>query len=160
MPAVGDRQGGRAGPPDCPASSPGRTLTSDGKPRIVYLGAEYCPYCATERWAMVNALSRFGTFKNLKITTSSATDVDANTPTFSFYGSTFTSPYIKFEPHRVGGQQGEPARDPDFRAAGPREQVRQVALRGGWRLDLTTRRHDPVHRHREPVHHLGRDSTT
>jgi hypothetical protein len=81
-----------------PEKLPGPVLTSAGKPRIFYLGAEYCPYCATERWAMVNAFSRFGTFKNLKITTSSSTDVDANTPTFSFFGSTYTSPYITFEP--------------------------------------------------------------
>ncbi len=30
-------------------------LTSGGKPQIVYMGAEYCPYCAAERWAMVVA---------------------------------------------------------------------------------------------------------
>ena len=78
-------------------------LTADGKPRIVYLGAEFCPYCATERWAMVNALSRFGTFSNLNITTSAETAADGSpevypkTPTFSFYKSGYTSPYISFE---------------------------------------------------------------
>ena len=25
-------------------------LTRDGKPRVVYVGAEYCPFCASERW--------------------------------------------------------------------------------------------------------------
>ena len=40
-------------------------LTQDGKPHIVYVGGEYCPYCAAERWAMVSALSRFGTFRGL-----------------------------------------------------------------------------------------------
>ena len=37
---------------------------------MLYIGAEYCPFCATERWAMVNALARFGTFTGLKITNS------------------------------------------------------------------------------------------
>ena len=36
-------------------------LTLDGKPEVLYMGGEYCPYCAAERWAMAAALSRFGT---------------------------------------------------------------------------------------------------
>jgi thiol-disulfide isomerase/thioredoxin len=71
-------------------------LTSGGKPEVLFMGGEYCPYCAAERWAMVNALSRFGTFKNLGTTHSSSTDIDANTPTFTFYKSTYTSNYINF----------------------------------------------------------------
>jgi thiol-disulfide isomerase/thioredoxin len=70
--------------------------TQGGKPAIVYIGAEYCPYCAAERWAMVMALSKFGTFSNLVGTTSSATDTNPSSPTFSFYGSTYTSKYITF----------------------------------------------------------------
>jgi len=84
---------------------PGTTplSTADGKPRIIYMGAEYCPYCATERWAMLQAFSRFGTFKNVKITDSAQTtpngtsEVYPNTPTFSFHGASYTSPYIQFE---------------------------------------------------------------
>jgi hypothetical protein len=71
-------------------------LTQNDKPQIVYIGAEYCPYCATERWPMVIALSRFGSFSNLQVTHSSSTDVYPNTQTFSFHGATYTSPYITF----------------------------------------------------------------
>ena len=39
-----------------------KPLTANGKPEVLYVGAEYCPFCATERWAMTVALSRFGTF--------------------------------------------------------------------------------------------------
>jgi len=74
----------------------GKPIVVDGKPGVLYIGAEYCPYCATERWAMVNALSRFGTFTGLKITNSSTTDVDPGTKTLSFYGSNYTSDYIHF----------------------------------------------------------------
>jgi hypothetical protein len=74
------------------------TGKADGKPLITYIGAEYCPYCATERWAMVNALSRFGTFTNLGVTSSSSTDVYPSTPTFSFHGSNYTSKYVAFHP--------------------------------------------------------------
>jgi hypothetical protein len=69
-----------------------------GKPEVFYFGAEYCPYCAAQRWAVIVALSRFGTFSNLSQTTSSAIDVYPNTPTFSFYGSKYTSRYIDFVP--------------------------------------------------------------
>ncbi len=70
-------------------------LSVDGKsPAMLYYGAEYCPYCAAERWSLVAALARFGTWSNLKITASSHTDVYAQTHTFSFNGATFTSPYL------------------------------------------------------------------
>jgi hypothetical protein len=78
-------------------------LTSGGKPEILYMGAEYCPYCAAERWAMVVALSRFGTFSNLHLIHSSATDVYPNTPTLSFYKSNYTSQYVQFTPVEMNG---------------------------------------------------------
>jgi len=78
-------------------------LTSGGKPEILYMGAEYCPYCAAERWAMVVALSRFGTFSNLHLIHSSGTDVYPNTPTLSFYKSSYASQYVQFTPVEMNG---------------------------------------------------------
>jgi Domain of unknown function (DUF929) len=72
-------------------------LTKDGKPRIVFIGAEYCPYCAAERWALTLALSRFGTFSGLRETHSSSIDVYPSTNTLSFHGATYDSPYLAFE---------------------------------------------------------------
>jgi Domain of unknown function (DUF929) len=73
-------------------------LTVGGKPEVVYFGYEWCPYCATERWPMVVALSRFGTFSGLSLTASSGTDVYPNTNTFTFAKSTYTSNYLTFDP--------------------------------------------------------------
>ncbi len=75
-------------------------LDSGGKPLIVYLGSNWCPYCAASRWPLAVALGRFGTFKNLRITASgtATNEIYPNTPTLSFYGSTYTSPYITFLP--------------------------------------------------------------
>ena len=71
----------------------------DGKPAVVYIGADYCPYCAAKRWSMVVALSRFGTFSNLNYTWSAdAPEVYPQTATFTFHGSTYTSQYIDFQP--------------------------------------------------------------
>jgi thiol-disulfide isomerase/thioredoxin len=74
----------------------GPPLTSGGKPQVVYVGAEYCPFCAAERWAMTTALSRFGTFSGLRGIHSSSTDTDPNTPTLTFYKSSYTSKYLVF----------------------------------------------------------------
>jgi thiol-disulfide isomerase/thioredoxin len=67
------------------------------KPEIIYVGAEYCPYCAAERWALTAALSKFGTFKNLSFIHSSSTDVDPSTPTLTFYKASYTSKYLVFD---------------------------------------------------------------
>ncbi len=72
-------------------------LTIDGKtPAMLYYGAEYCPYCAAERWAVAIALSRFGTWSGLNTTASSGADVFPSTHTLSFRSATLTSPYITF----------------------------------------------------------------
>jgi len=71
-------------------------LVSNGKPEVLFIGAEFCPYCAAERWAVVMALSRFGNFSDLKFMTSSAFDTDPSTATFSFYKSTYTSNLVDF----------------------------------------------------------------
>jgi hypothetical protein len=75
-----------------------QALTSGGRPEILYIGAEYCPFCAGERWPMTMALSKFGTFDGLRGVTSSATDVNPSTPTFSYYGSSYHSKYLSFVP--------------------------------------------------------------
>jgi len=87
-----------------PTSITGPALTSAGKPEVLYIGAEYCPYCAAERWAMIVALSRFGTFSGLAPIRSAAKDGGGNaepyplTPTWTFAKSTFTSSYLTFTP--------------------------------------------------------------
>ncbi len=76
----------------------GPALTENGKPEVLYMGAEYCPFCATERWAMAQALSRFGTFSGLKFIHSDPSDVYPSTPTLTFYKSNYTSKYVAFTP--------------------------------------------------------------
>ncbi len=79
-------------------------LTSGGKPEVFYGGAEYCPYCAAERWGMIVALSRFGTFSGLATMRSAAADGAGNqepypnTPTWTFANASYTSNYLVFTP--------------------------------------------------------------
>jgi hypothetical protein len=68
-----------------------------GQPQVLYVGAEFCPFCAATRWPLAVALGRFGTFSNLKTTYSSDTDQSGpHTPTLSFYKSSYSSQYIDF----------------------------------------------------------------
>ena len=84
----------------------GQALTADGKPKVLYVGAEYCPYCATERWPVVAALSRFGTFSNLGTTRSSGNDAFPNTATLSFHGASYDSKYLTFAGYETQDRQG------------------------------------------------------
>lgn len=65
---------------------------------VSYVGAEYCPYCAFERWALLVALSKFGTFSTLdaKILSSSS-DVYPHLASWSFVGAGYVSPYFSFD---------------------------------------------------------------
>jgi Domain of unknown function (DUF929) len=89
-----------------PASA--KLVGADLKPLVVFVGAEYCPYCAAERWSMVMWLSRFGTFKNLSEIQSSSTDVFPNTDTFTFYKSSYSSPYIDFSGNELEDRNQQP----------------------------------------------------
>jgi thiol-disulfide isomerase/thioredoxin len=71
-------------------------LNANGKPEVLYVGAEYCSFCAAERWALVVALSRFGTFTGLRNMQSSSTSAFPEIQSFSFDGATYRSPYVAF----------------------------------------------------------------
>jgi hypothetical protein len=98
-----------------PASVTGAPLTSGGKPEMLYMGAEYCPYCAAERWSMAVALSRFGTFSGLAATHSAAKNGGGqaepfpDTSTLTFYGSAFTSKYLTFTPVEMNTNIPDPS---------------------------------------------------
>lgn len=97
VPAAAFDQVGVGNIVSAPSKITGPPLVIDGKPGVLFYGAEYCPYCAAERWPLVVALSRFGTWTGLDQTTSSSQDVFPNTPTFSFYNAKYTSPYLNFQ---------------------------------------------------------------
>jgi hypothetical protein len=71
-------------------------LTANGKPEVLYMGGEFCPWCAAERWALATALSRFGTLSGLSFIHSSPSDGDI--PTLTFYKSSYKSKYLTFTP--------------------------------------------------------------
>ncbi len=87
----------------------GQALSAGGKPELLYMGGEFCPYCAAERWAIAAAVSRFGTLSGLRFIHSSPTDAYPNTPTLSFSRATFTSRYLSFVPVEWFGEATDPS---------------------------------------------------
>jgi len=69
-------------------------LIFNNKPEILYIGGEFCPLCAADRWSMVIALSKFGNFSNLEYMLSAPDD--GNVTTLTFRNSGYSSPYISF----------------------------------------------------------------
>lgn len=69
----------------------GSALVSGGKPAVMYVSTDSCPFCAITRWSLVIALMRFGNFTNLHYMTSSASDFFPNSATFTFYNSSYSS---------------------------------------------------------------------
>jgi Domain of unknown function (DUF929) len=67
-------------------------------PVVFFYGAEFAPFAAAERWPLVLALSRFGTFRQLGLVQSSGTTAFANLSTFTFYDTSYTSKYLILEP--------------------------------------------------------------
>jgi hypothetical protein len=79
-----------------PSAITGTALTSGGKPEVLYIGGDFCPFCAVERWSLIMALSRFGNFTGLQYMESSSTDENPNSPTFTFSSASYSSPYFTF----------------------------------------------------------------
>jgi hypothetical protein len=87
--------------PDTPLVAPSvltgqPPLTSGGHPEVLYVGAEFCPFCGSERWPLIVALSRFGHFTGLQNMQSAQLSVYPGLQTFSFVHSSYTSRYLTF----------------------------------------------------------------
>jgi hypothetical protein len=63
------------------------------------------------------ALARFGTFSGLQEMRSSPTDVDPNTATFTFHGSTYSSSLISFQPVELEDRNQQPLESPSASVA-------------------------------------------
>ena len=87
---------------------------SSGKPLIFFMGAGFCPYCASERWAIVRALNNFGSWQGLVETTSAGQDEKyLNIPTVDFSKGTYTSEYVDFIGRETADRNFEPQQELD-----------------------------------------------
>lgn len=88
-------------------------MNVNGKPGVLYIGAEYCPFCAATRWGLVIALMRFGNFSSLHYMTSSSSDVYPSTATFTFYNGSYYSQYVGFVPVEIETNTEQPLQAPN-----------------------------------------------
>jgi hypothetical protein len=69
-------------------------LTYAGKPAVVFVGAEFCAFCAADRWALIASLSRFGHFTGLATIRSSSNAAPGGIESFTFRDATYSSRYL------------------------------------------------------------------
>jgi len=90
----------------------GPRVASGSKVGVFYLGADFCPFCAGQRWPLLLTLMRFGHFRGVKYMRSSTDDVYPDTVTFTFYQSHYRSDYIEFIPVEFRDRKGKPLQSP------------------------------------------------
>jgi thiol-disulfide isomerase/thioredoxin len=87
-----------------------------GKTLIFFMGAGFCPFCASERWAIVSALTNFGSWQGLVETTSADHDEKyLNIPTVNFVAAKYTSEYLEFVGRETADRNFEPLQELDER---------------------------------------------
>jgi len=85
------------------------TVTLENKPYFLYVGAQFCPFCAAERWSIVKALSNFGTWSGLGPDTSADEEAGfSRIPTYSLIDAKYESQYIAFGHKETADRNGNP----------------------------------------------------
>jgi hypothetical protein len=92
---------------DGDGSPPPAAASNAGRPLVLYIGADFCPYCAVLRWPLAIALLRFGDLVGLRYTRSSARDVFPSTATFSFIDSKLDSELIELQAVELQDRDGK-----------------------------------------------------
>ena len=80
-----------------------------GKPPVLlYVGAEFCPYCAAQRWGVTLTLLRFGRLSGLRYMLSSAHDVFPDTATVSFAQARFQGTALALQAYETADRDQKP----------------------------------------------------
>lgn len=84
-------------------------VTLENKPYFLYVGAQFCPFCAAERWSIVKALSNFGTWSGLGPDTSADEEAGfSRIPTYNFVNAKYESQYISYAHKETADRNGKP----------------------------------------------------
>ena len=88
-------------------------LQDAGKPVLFFMGAHFCPFCASERWAFVKATSRFGTWRGLRPLLSNGNEGYGALPTYDFSHATYRSSVFNLRHKEVADVNGKPLQQLD-----------------------------------------------
>lgn len=84
-----------------------QAVPAQGRLPVLFVSAQYCVFCAAERWALVDALERFGTLSQITPSQSAIADgVTSPIPTYDFTRAQFASPVVDFQHVDVADQHG------------------------------------------------------
>jgi hypothetical protein len=88
----------------------------NGKTLVFFMGAGFCPFCASERWAIIRALSNFGSWQGI-VETASADHNEKylNIPTVNFANAIYTSDHVQFVGRETADRNFEPEQELDER---------------------------------------------
>jgi thiol-disulfide isomerase/thioredoxin len=88
-------------------------LLEGGKPMVFFMGAEWCPFCASERWALVAATSRFGKWSGIReLASRSGQDYFPPLPTYDLTHATYKSDYIDLSHVELATVEGDDLQKP------------------------------------------------
>jgi hypothetical protein len=73
------------------------TVNGGARPVVFFYGAEFAPYAAAERWPVIVALSRFGTFGSLGLMQSSSSVAFSDTASFTFWHARYSSVWVDLQ---------------------------------------------------------------
>ena len=82
-------------------------LVEAGKPVLFFMGGQFCPFCAADRWAFVKATSRFGTWTNLRaLRSQGGVDGFTSLPTYNLVGAHYRSDLVSLRHKEVADVSG------------------------------------------------------
>ncbi len=85
-----------------------------GHPLTVFVGAHYCPYCASMRWPFVEALNRFGSFTGLRqVSSKEGYQGFPSIATYDFSQASYHSDYVTFSSAEIADVSGNPLQSLD-----------------------------------------------
>jgi hypothetical protein len=86
---------------------------SNGHPLTLFVGGQFCPFCASMRWPLVKALSRFGTFSGLgQMQSRNGTDGFSSIATYDFTHATYASELLTVHLVEAADANGNPLQQP------------------------------------------------
>src|SRR5713226_1234805 len=87
---------------------------SDGHPLTLFVGGQFCPFCASMRWPLVKALSRFGTFSGLgQMHSQAGVDGFESLATYDLAHAAYRSDYVTLRVVEAADANGNPLQQPD-----------------------------------------------
>jgi hypothetical protein len=91
-----------------------RPQVRGGHPLTVFVGAQYCPYCASMRWPLVEALNRFGTLTDPeRVSSKQGYEGFQSIATYDFSHTSYRSEYVTFSSAEIADVSGNPLQSLD-----------------------------------------------